>query len=98
MAEIRWTIEAETWLKDIYDYVAQGNPRAADRVVKGIYEKAQLLKKYPEIGYAYRFESKGEIRILLYGHYRIAYLLANKNQIDILGVFHGSLEIDRYLT
>ena len=98
MAEIRWTNEAETWLKDIYDYVAQDNPRAAIRVVEGIYEKTQLLKKYPEIGYTYRSEPEGEIRILLYGHYRIAYLLAANNPIDILGVFHGALEIDRYLS
>lgn len=26
MAAIRWTFEAETWLKDIYDYIAQDNP------------------------------------------------------------------------
>ena len=97
MAEIRWTNEAETWLKDIYDYIAQDNPSAAANVVEGIYEKAQLRKEYPEIGYKYRSESEGEIRILLYGHYRIAYLLVGNGPIDILGVFHGALEIDRYL-
>ena len=97
MAEIRWTVEAEKWLKNIYDYIAQDDPRAAAKVVEGIYGKAQLLKEYPEIGYRYRSEPEGEIRILLYGHYRIAYLLAGNEVIDILGVFHGALEIDRYL-
>ena len=80
MAEIRWTIEAETWLKDIYDYIAQDDPSAAAKVVDGIYEKAQLLKEHREIGYKYRSELEGEIRILLYGHYRIAYLLASNEQ------------------
>ena len=97
MAEIRWTIEAETWLKNIYDYIAQDNASAAAKVVEGIYEKAQLLREYPEIGYKYRSEPEGEIRILLYGHYRIAYLLAGNESIDILGVFHGAMEIERYL-
>ena len=97
MVEIRWTIEAEVWLRDIYDYIAHDNPSAAVRVVDGIYEKAQLLMEHPEIGYKYRSESEGEIRILLYGHYRIAYLLAGDKSIDILGIFHGALEIDRYL-
>ena len=97
MAEIRWTTEAEIWLKDIYDYIAHHDPSAAARVVAGIYEKAQVLKEYPEIGYKYRSEPEGEIRILLYGHYRIAYLLADHRPINILGVFHGALEIDRYL-
>jgi toxin ParE1/3/4 len=37
------------------------------------------------------------IRILLYGHYRIAYLLKPDDNIDILGVFHGALDLERYL-
>lgn len=43
MAEIRWTYEAEIWLKDIYDYIALDNPPAAEQVVEGIYDKAQIL-------------------------------------------------------
>jgi plasmid stabilization system protein ParE len=98
MAEIRWTSEAETWLRDIYDYVAADNPEAAIRVIEGIYEKAQRLKNFPDIGYIYRSEEEGEIRILLYGHYRIAYLRQKeKDVIDVLGVFHGALDIDRYI-
>jgi plasmid stabilization system protein ParE len=98
MAEIVWTTQADKWLKDIHDYIAQDDPDAAVRVVSGIYEKAQLLRDFPEIGYKYRSEPEGDIRILLYGHYRIAYLFKRKEQIDILGVFHGAMEIDRYLT
>ncbi len=97
MAKIRWTTEAEKWLRDIHDYIAQDNPTTAQRVVTAIYEKAQMLKDFPEIGYKYRSELEGEIRILLYGHYRIAYLIKSKDLIDILGVFHGAMEIDRYL-
>ncbi len=83
--------------KDIYDYIAEDNPKAAAPVVEGIYQKAQLLRQYPMVGYKYRSEPEGEVRILLYGHYRIAYLLRDKSLIDILGVFHGALDIDRYL-
>ncbi len=97
MATINWTDEAERWLKDIYDYIAQDNPNAAARVVNGIYEKAQLLKEFPESGYQYHRYPDLDIRILLYGHYRITYLVRSKDIIDILGVFHGGLDIDRYL-
>lgn len=97
MAKINWTAEAEAWLRDIYEYISQDNPAAAAKVVSGIYEKVQLLRDFPEIGYKYRIEPEGEIRILLYGHYRIAYLIKGNKQIDILGVFHGALDIDRYL-
>lgn len=98
MAEISWTGEAEKWLKEIHDYIAEDNPDAAIRVVSGIYQKTALLHDFPEIGYRYRSEPEGDIRILLYGHYRIAYLVKGKGGIDILGVFHGALEIERYLT
>ena len=73
MAEIKWTEEASQWLKEIFDYIAQDNPLAAQRVVNGIYDKTQILKSFPKIGYLYRKEPEGEIRVLLYGHYRIAY-------------------------
>ena len=96
MAEIRWSHEAAQWIKEIYEYIAQDNPTAAGKVISGIYEKAQLLSDFPEIGYKYREEPEGEIRILLYGHYRIAYLITD-GPIDVLGVFHGALPIERYL-
>ena len=97
MAKIRWTPEAEKWLRDIYEYIARDNVSAAQRVVIGIYIKAQILKGFPEMGYKYRTEPEGDIRILLYGHYRIAYLIRSNEMIDILGVFHGAMDIDRYL-
>jgi len=97
LAELNWTQEAQTWLKDIYEYIAADNPDAATRTVNGIYEKAQLLKRHPEAGYKYEAEPARAIRILLHSHYRITYLIKPDGNIDILGVFHGALDIHRYL-
>jgi len=98
MAEIRWTEEAASWLEDIFEYIAQDGPPAAGRVVNGIYDKVQLLADFPEIGHRYRSEPDGDIRILLYGHYRIAYLVTcGRDVVEIIGVFHGAMDIDRYL-
>ncbi len=97
MAEINWTAESEQWLKIIYDYIAEDNPKSAFQVVEGIYNRVQILKQFPELGYRYQRRPDLHIRILLYGHYRIAYLIKQDGNIDILGVFHGSLEIDSYL-
>jgi toxin ParE1/3/4 len=45
------------------------------------------------MGYIYRTEKEGEIRIILFGHYRIAYLWwTEKDVVSILGVFHGALD------
>lgn len=95
MAEITWTEEAQHWLEDIFEYIAAHNPAAAARTVQGIYERAQVLKTFPEIGHRY-LPSSRNVRILLYGHYRIAYLMKDDGNVDILGVFHGSLDITRY--
>jgi toxin ParE1/3/4 len=97
MVKVRWTKEAESWLREIHDYIAQDNPAAAFRTVQRIYHKAELLEEFPEIGYVYRKQKPHPIRILLYGHYRIAYVIKPGGEIDILGVFHGALDIDRYL-
>ena len=97
MAKIIWTSEAERWLKDIFDYVSEDNLDAAAKVVNGIYSKAQILLKHPDVGYIYEHEAEKEIRILLYGHYRITYLVNSSNNIVILGVFHGALQIESYL-
>ena len=97
MAEIIWTEEASRWLQDIYEYIATDNTDAARNVITSIYQKAQTLLEHPEIGHKFQAQSGQTIRILLYGHYRIAYLIKDSGDIDILGVFHGALDIDRYL-
>lgn len=96
MGKVKWTNEAESWLLEIHNYIARDNPAAAFRTVQGIYRKAEVLEDFPEIGYLYRHGAK-DIRILLYGHYRIAYVIKLSGDIDILGVFHGALDINRYL-
>ena len=97
MAEIRWTEEAANWLREIHDYIAQDSPSGAAKVVSDIYERVQLLKSFPELGHKYKSEPEGDIRILLYGHYRIAYLIKGKGTIEVLGIFHGAMDIERYL-
>ncbi len=97
MAKIKWTFEAEKWLKDIYDYIAKDNVSIAKEVINNIYQRVQSLKRLPKQGYRYSNCSNKEVRILLYGHYRIAYLIHTNQTISILGVFHGAIDIDRYL-
>jgi toxin ParE1/3/4 len=97
LAEIIWTRESEIWLKDVYNYIADDDSDAAERIINNIYEKVQLLLDHPRIGYRYEPAEPREVRILLYEHYRITYLIKDNGDIVILGVFHGALEIDRYL-
>ena len=95
MAKIAWTTEAQRWLDDIYEYIAAENPQAAARTVQDIYQRAQVLSAHPEIGYRYPGSTRN-VRVLLYGHYRITYLVKSDGNVNILGVFHGALDITRY--
>lgn len=95
MATITWTAEAQRWLEDIFEYIAADSSRVAASTVDGIFERAQVLTTFPEIGHRYAASSR-HVRVLLYGHYRIAYLVKDEGNIDILGVFHGSLDIAKY--
>jgi len=98
MAELTWTHEALRWLEDIHAYIKQDNPAAAVKVVEGIVGKAELLTQFPDIGSRVRLVPEGDVRMLPYGHYRIVYLRrTHLDVIEILGVFHGALDIDRYL-
>ena len=83
MADINWTRESEIWLRDIYNYIASDDPDAAARTLTRIYD-------------SYELETSREVRILLYEHYRITYVIKADGNIDILGVFHGALDIDHY--
>lgn len=97
MGQISWTFEAERWLKDMFEYITRDNPQAAANVVSGIYKKAQILSDQPRVGYRYEHKSEEEIRILLYGHYRVTYQILDSEDVVVLGVFHGALEIENYL-
>ncbi len=97
MGRVRWTDEATRWLADIHDYIARDDRGAAHRTVRAIYELAQTLTAFPERGYRYPGTPGRHVRIVLYGHYRIAYLVKPEGDVDLLGVFHGALDIRRYL-
>ena len=81
MASINWTEEGERWLSEIYTYIIRENPAAAVKVVEAIYSKVYLLKTFPYLGSRYDPESEDDIRILLYGHYRIAYLVKSDTML-----------------
>ena len=97
MVQIVWTDEALAWLREIHDYISADKPDAARRVVAGILNRAEQLAKFPELGQRLRLPQIRDTRVLLYGHYRIAYRL-REDRIEILGVYHGALDIARRLT
>jgi toxin ParE1/3/4 len=95
MAKIAWTDEALRWLEDIFEFIAADDSDAAGRTVESIFERAALLSRYPELGHRF-LHSARNVRILHHDQYRIAYLIKEDGDVEILGVFHSALDITRY--
>ena len=70
---IVWTSESRWWLREIYDYIRQDSPDTALKVVRRIHDKAHVLLDFPELGHVYEPGREENVRVLLYGHYRIVY-------------------------
>ncbi len=97
MAEVGWTDEAADRLRENFEYIAETSPQAAAETVGGIYRLAETLDRFPERGFAYQTRSGRSARIVLYGHYRVVYRLEPSASVIILGVFHGAMDLPRYL-
>jgi hypothetical protein len=51
LANVVWTAEAECWLLKIHDFIAVDSPVNAFNVVKSIYQRAQILERFPLVGH-----------------------------------------------
>lgn len=87
MAKLIWTDRAFQSLEEIRDYIAQHNPEAAAKTIAGIYAKTERLQSFPRLGYAHQDGSFDEVRVVIYGHYRITYLVDGETVV-VTGVIH----------
>ncbi|MYC39226.1 MAG: type II toxin-antitoxin system RelE/ParE family toxin [Chloroflexi bacterium] len=94
MGQIRWSVEAQLCVDDIFQYIAGDNPQAALRTIRGIRQQVLPLADFPEMGHRYQ-DSERHVRILLHGHYQIPYLVYDNRDVLILGVYHTSMDISR---
>lgn len=83
---------AETDLDDIWWYIAQDNPEAADQLLDRIEERCQALVRFPEMG-VNRDELVPGLRSFPIGNYLIFYLI-NEHEIEIVRVLPGMRDIN----
>jgi toxin ParE1/3/4 len=92
MPIIRRTAQAEEDLIDIWLYIAQDNPGAADRLLDEIEEKFLLLAGQPRLGPP-RPDIADECRYFPVGSYLILYRII-PDGIEIVRVVQGSRRLD----
>ena len=97
MVKILWTSESKKWLGEIYDYIASDSHVNAKEVINNIIGRTDVLQDFPSIGQRLLDWPDYEIRMILYGHYRIVYRIISEIRIDILGVYNTALDLKRHL-
>ncbi len=92
MPTIRRTALAEADLIDIWLYISQDNPDAADRLLDDIEAACSRLAEHPQLGVA-RPEIGNECRLFPVGRYLILYRII-RNGIEVVRVSHGARRTD----
>ena len=95
MVKIVWTELSISDLKEIFDYIADDSIRYASITANKIYQSVQPIIENPYIGRMVPEFSKKSIREIINGNYRIIYLIKNKNQVDILRVYHVARSLSK---
>ncbi|WP_309744285.1 type II toxin-antitoxin system RelE/ParE family toxin [Chamaesiphon sp. OTE_20_metabat_361] len=84
--------EAATDLEDIWWYIAQDSPEAADRLLDRIQEKLLSLSQFPQMG-ASRDELMPRLRSFSVSNYLIFYFPL-EDGIDVIRVLHGARDTE----
>lgn len=86
--KIVWTEPAVQDLRDIFEYIAEDNPKAARALLAEIKVRVGMLVNQPQLGRAGRVEGTREF-VLTGTHFILPYRL-KEQQIQILAVFHSA--------
>ncbi len=86
---VHWTNGAVQQLQAIYDYIAHSSPQFAKRMVDRLTRRSEQIGTFPLSGRSVPEYQFAQVREVIEGTYRIIYHV-KPDQIDIIGVVHGS--------
>lgn len=95
MPQITYTRRARQDLVEIGEYIAADNPRATDRAIDTLMDRAILLSANPQIG-SLRAEIAEGLRLFPVGNYLILYREISVG-IEVVRVLHGARDLERLL-
>ena len=89
--KIVWTLRARDDLRNIATYISRDNPAAALKLGETIFDRVDVLEKFPELGRVVPEWGRPDVREIIVGSYRIVYRVGNQRKaIEILRVWHGA--------
>lgn len=90
---VRWSEPALDDLSSIHSYIAKNSPLYARRFIERIFDAAEKLVDFPELGRMVPEAGyQAHIREIFFQNYRIIYLIHNNNT-NILAVIHSSRDL-----
>ncbi len=92
MANVKLSAFAEADIREIWAYVAESNPSAADKLIKELLQKIRLLAQNPEFGKD-RSEIIVNLRSFPIRKYIVFYALI-EDTVEIYRVLHASRNIE----
>ena len=96
--ELVWSERALADVEAITAHVAESSPSAADRLGDAIFDEAEVLRRFPEIGTAYPSGPGGHLRVLSRKSYRIFHEVDHRlKQVEVVTVWHASRREPRHL-
>jgi addiction module RelE/StbE family toxin len=92
MAQVNWTSQALADLEAIGDFIARDAPSFAQIFVNRVFQAVERLENFPYSGRLVPEISQDNIREIIFGSYRIVYLV-NNEEVNILTIFHSSRQL-----
>lgn len=95
MKKARLSDQAKEDLVGIWEYIAQDNPSAADRLLQTLVQKYKLLAENPGIG-RLREELRPSLRSFAVGNYLLLYRPTPEG-IAVFRILHGARDLEGLL-
>lgn len=89
MVKVKWSKDSIEDLKRMCSFIALDSPYYAKIFNDRIFEMAEHLELFPEMGRKVPESSDSRVREIFYKGYRIIYQI-NEDHIEIITVIHGS--------
>ena len=88
MAKVKWSKDSLDDLKEICRFIALDSPYYANILKDRIFEMAEHLELFPEMGRKVPESDDPKVRELIYKNYRIIYQV-KEGYLEIITVIHG---------
>ncbi len=95
--ELEWTDPALDDLEAIRDYIGRDSPYYSKRFIERIFDAAERLLDYPQMGRLVPEAGRDDVRELIFQGYRIIYR-TKPNRVQVLTVIHGSRDLAGKIT